>query len=56
MEERVRTRFATDPRRDPDNGSWGRRFGALREQPFLEGALVMVRSVPDGSGQYTSRT
>ncbi|WP_369185206.1 class I SAM-dependent methyltransferase [Streptomyces sp. Y1] len=46
VDERSRERFAADLRSDLDSGAWEARFGALRQQPFYEGSLVVVRSVP----------
>ncbi|WP_180357084.1 hypothetical protein [Streptomyces sp. TLI_146] len=47
MDEPVRERFARDLRRDLESGVWDARRCALREQPFHEGSLVVVRSVPE---------
>ncbi|MFF7727080.1 class I SAM-dependent methyltransferase [Streptomyces sp. NPDC008001] len=33
-------------RRDLASGAWDERHGALREQPFLTGSLVLIRSLP----------
>lgn len=33
-------------RRDLESGAWDEQYGALREQPALNGSLVLVRSVP----------
>ncbi|MER7671665.1 class I SAM-dependent methyltransferase [Kitasatospora sp. NPDC096128] len=46
VDERARERFAADLRGDLDSGAWDARFGALRQQPFYEGSLVVIRSVP----------
>jgi hypothetical protein len=39
-------RFEAHLRRDLADGTWNARHGHLRTQPFLEGALVMVVSIP----------
>ena len=39
-------RFATDLRRDLADGSWDRRYGALRTQPTFDGSLVLVTAEP----------
>ncbi|MFJ9775157.1 class I SAM-dependent methyltransferase [Kitasatospora sp. NPDC101157] len=46
VDEQVRERFAADLRGDLDSGARDARFGALRRQPFYEGSLVLIRSVP----------
>ncbi|WP_043263371.1 class I SAM-dependent methyltransferase [Streptomyces sp. CT34] len=46
-DDATRARFAAALRRDLEDGSWGARHGALRQQPFLEGSLVLLRAVPD---------
>ncbi|MET8630842.1 hypothetical protein ABZW30_45375 [Kitasatospora sp. NPDC004669] len=46
VDEQSRERFASDLRGDLDSGAWDARFGALRQQPFYEGSLVVIRSVP----------
>ncbi len=42
----VHERFTAALGRDLEDGTWDRRFGALREQPFFEGSLVLVVSEP----------
>jgi SAM-dependent methyltransferase len=42
----VHDRFTRDLRRDLDAGTWDRRHGRLRDQPFLDGSLVLVVSTP----------
>ncbi|MFJ9623778.1 class I SAM-dependent methyltransferase [Streptomyces sp. NPDC101181] len=44
--EESREQFAVDLRGDLDSGAWDARFGVLRKQPFYEGSLVVIRSVP----------
>ncbi|RKT09643.1 methyltransferase family protein [Streptomyces sp. 1114.5] len=46
VDEQSRERFAADLRGDLDSGAWDARFGALRQQPFYDGSLVVIRSVP----------
>ncbi|MEU9045658.1 MULTISPECIES: class I SAM-dependent methyltransferase [unclassified Kitasatospora] len=46
VDERARKRFAADLRGDLDSGAWDARFGTLRQQPFYDGSLVVIRSVP----------
>ncbi|MBV2156729.1 class I SAM-dependent methyltransferase [Kitasatospora sp. SUK 42] len=46
VDEEARERFAADLRRDLDSGAWDARFGTLRQQPFYEGSLVVITSVP----------
>ncbi len=45
----VATRFEAHLARDLADGSWDARHGALRQQPYLEGALVLVVSTPAGA-------
>jgi SAM-dependent methyltransferase len=42
----VHERFERTLADDLASGEWDRRFGALRTQPFFEGSLVLIRSVP----------
>lgn len=46
VDDAVRERFSVRLRRDLDSGAWDERWGKLREQPFLEGSLVLLRSAP----------
>ncbi|MFD8749758.1 class I SAM-dependent methyltransferase [Kitasatospora sp. NPDC059577] len=46
VEGRARERFAADLRSDLADGTWDERFGSLRQKPFYEGSLVVIRSVP----------
>ncbi|MFJ9618654.1 class I SAM-dependent methyltransferase [Streptomyces noursei] len=47
VHEPARTRFADALRRDLADGTWDARHGALREQRFLEGSLVLLKALPD---------
>ena len=42
----VGERFVTELERDLADGSWDRRYGALRTQPFFEGSLRLVIARP----------
>jgi len=42
----VGERFVEELGRDLDDGSWDRRYGALRTQPFFEGSLRLIVSTP----------
>ncbi|MCK7624833.1 class I SAM-dependent methyltransferase [Streptomyces sp. RS10V-4] len=42
----VRERFAAALRRDLADGTWDARYGALRQQPALEGSLVLLTALP----------
>lgn len=42
----VHERFERTLRADLASGEWDRRYGRLRTQPFFEGSLVLIRSVP----------
>ncbi|GGU75784.1 hypothetical protein GCM10010211_47130 [Streptomyces albospinus] len=46
-DDATRARFGAGLRRDLADGSWDARYGALRQQPTLEGSLVLLRAVPD---------
>lgn len=47
VDDAAHGRFVAALSRDLASGAWDRRHGRLREQPVLEGALVLVVSVPD---------
>lgn len=42
----VGERFAEELGRDLNDGSWDRRYGELRSQPFFEGSLRLIVSTP----------
>jgi SAM-dependent methyltransferase len=42
----VRERYAARLRADLESGAWDERYGALRARPYLDGSLVLVRSIP----------
>lgn len=42
----VGERFAAELSRDLADGSWDRRYGALRTQPFFEGSLRLIIARP----------
>ncbi|GAA0320540.1 hypothetical protein GCM10010151_07780 [Actinoallomurus spadix] len=42
----LRAEYVERLRNDLESGDWDRRHGALRRQPYLEGSLVLIRTVP----------
>ncbi|WP_030457219.1 class I SAM-dependent methyltransferase [Herbidospora cretacea] len=43
----TRDRYIGRLRRDLESGAWDENHGALREEPYLHGSLVLVRAVPE---------
>ncbi|MEV0777086.1 class I SAM-dependent methyltransferase [Streptomyces sp. NPDC050433] len=41
-----RERYVGALRRDIESGAWDRHHGALRQQPFLDGSLTLIRAIP----------
>ncbi|MEZ0093257.1 class I SAM-dependent methyltransferase [Streptacidiphilus sp. EB129] len=46
VDAELREQYTEHLRRDLASGAWDRRHGALREQPALNGSLILIRALP----------
>lgn len=46
VDPEVREQYTENLRASLNSGDWDERFGSLREQPFLNGSLVLIRALP----------
>jgi hypothetical protein len=46
VEPSVSAQYVDRLRDDLQSGAWDERHGALRQQPYLNGSLVLIRAIP----------
>ena len=46
VEPEVREQYTEHLREELRSGAWDERYGALRQQPYLNGSLVLIRALP----------
>jgi hypothetical protein len=47
VEPEVGEQYTDSLRSELESGAWDERYGALRQQPYLHGSLVLIRATPE---------